>query len=164
MTIIIIIIIIFLLFIILTPCSHSYRAKSGRMYRSRDLKTAEIIDVLRDISIDLSYGINKADGILLRKKLQNTTFKELLHEDPNILGWNYDKGREIGIKMYKSSGDMYPIEDIINTLFHELAHSLTQKHGHHHNWQMKDDNLQSFAPKYVKILNLKISDIIKEHE
>ena len=164
MTIIIIIIIIFLLFIILNPCSQSYRTKSGRMYKSRDLKTAEILDVIRDISIDLSYTIDKADGILLRKKLQNTTFKELLYQDPNILGWNYDKGREIGIKMYKSSGDMYPIEDIINTLFHELAHSLTQKHRHHHNWEIKHDNLQSFAPKYVEILNLKISDIIKEHE
>ena len=65
MTIIIIIIIIFLLFIILNPCSQSYRTKSGRMYKSRDLKTAEILDVIRDISIDLSYTIDKADGILL---------------------------------------------------------------------------------------------------
>jgi hypothetical protein len=146
------------------PCTVSHRVKSGRMYKARDLKTAEIIDTLRDISIHLSYSIDKQDGEYLRQKLQNTTFKELIDKDPNILGWNYDKGREIGLKIYKSTGLMYHETEVIDTLFHELAHSLTQKNGHHPNWEEKDKHLQSFAPKYVKILNLKISDINKQYE
>ena len=78
MSIVIIITLIFLLFILFRPCSGSYRTKSGRMYRARDLKTAEMIDTLRDISIHLTYRLNKQDGSLLRTRLQNTSFKELL--------------------------------------------------------------------------------------
>lgn len=155
MKLIIIITLIFLILIILNPCSVSYRVKSGKMYRARDKKTAEIIDVLRDISIHLSYKINKEDGELLREKLQNTSFKELLYNDPNILGWNYDKGREIGIKIYKSNNEMYPTKEIISTLFHELAHSLTIEKGHHQNWKRKDNYLQTFVPFYVNIFILK---------
>ena len=159
MNIIIIIFIIFLLFLIARPCSVSYRTRSGRMYRARNLQSAELIDKLRDISIHLSYSINTEDGILLRERLQNTSFKELVYNDPNILGWNYDKGREIGIKLYDSTGKMYPKTEIISTLFHELAHSLTRNRGHHAKWQAKDEYLQSFTPKYVNILVLKTSDI-----
>ena len=161
MSVVIIITLIFLLFILFRPCSGSYRTKSGRMYRARDLKTAEIIDTLRDISIHLSYRLNKQDGSLLRTRLQNTSFKELLYNNPSILGWNFDKGREIGIKMYDSSGNMYPEREIISTLFHELAHSLTEKNGHHRNWQKKDDYLQTFTPEYVNILILKNSHLNK---
>lgn len=161
MNIIIIIFIIFLLFLITRPCSVSYRTRSGRMYRARNLQSAELIDILRDISIHLSYSINTEDGMLLREKLQNTSFKELVYNDPNILGWNYDKGREIGIKLYDSTGKMYPETEIISTLFHELAHSLTRDRGHHAKWQTKDDYLQSFTPKYVNILVLKTSGIHK---
>ncbi len=161
MNIIIIIFIIFLLFLITRPCSVSYRTRSGRMYRARNLQSAELIDILRDISIHLSYSINTEDGMLLRERLQNTSFKELVYNDPNILGWNYDKGREIGIKLYDSTGKMYPETEIISTLFHELAHSLTRNRGHHAKWQTKDDYLQSFTPKYVNILVLKTYDIGK---
>lgn len=161
MNIIIIIFIIFLLFLITRPCSVSYRTRSGRMYRARNLQSAELIDILRDISIHLSYSINTEDGMLLRERLQNTSFKELVYNDPNILGWNYDKGREIGIKLYDSAGKMYPETEIISTLFHELAHSLTRNRGHHAKWQTKDDYLQSFTPKYVNILVLKTYDIGK---
>ena len=163
MAIVIIIILIFLLFIII-PCNSSHTAKSGIMYRSRNNKSAEIIDFLRKISMNLSYDINNKDGIKLRQKLQNTTFKELIYQDPNVLGWNYDKGREIGMKLYKSSGDMYSCKEIIDTLFHELAHSLTVKYGHHSNWKEKDDYLKTFSPKYVEILELKISEINKQNE
>tara|TARA_Y100000741_G_scaffold309431_1_gene252864 strand:- start:6 stop:410 length:405 start_codon:yes stop_codon:yes gene_type:complete len=134
------------------------------MYKARNRKTAEIIEVLRDISLHLSYNINDKDGKLLRGKLQNTSFKELLYKDPDILGWNYDKGREIGIKIYKSSGEMYSEKEIIHTLFHELAHSITKEKHHHPKWKMKDDYLQSFSPKYVKILSLKISHILNQNE
>lgn len=159
MTVVIIITLIFLFFLIFRPCSVSYRTKSGRMYRARDAKTAEIIDVLRDISIHLTYNINESDGELLRNRLQNTSFKELLYNDPQIMGWNYDKGREIGIKLYTSSGKMYPADEIISTLLHELAHSLTEIQGHTTPWIEKDEYLQTFKKKYVDIFVLKISDI-----
>ncbi len=157
MLIILVLVIIFLLFLIFNPCAVSYRTKSGRRYMARDLKTAEMIDTLRDISIDLSYNINKKDGELLRRRLQNTSFKELIDEDPNILAWNYDKGREIGIKIYNTKGVMYSHDEIISSLLHELAHSLTYIRGHAEVWQQKDEYLQSFAPKYVNILILKTS-------
>lgn len=156
---IIIIILLFLFFFIFRPCSVSYRTKSGRMYRARNLKTAEMIDVLRDISIHLSYNINPDDGELLREKLQNTSFKELLYQNPQIMGWNYDKGREIGVKIYKSTGVMYPPDEIISTLLHELAHSLTEKRGHGKFWKEKDEYLQTFKQKYVDIFILKTSEI-----
>lgn len=153
---IITLILIFLFFLRFRPCSSAaYRTKSGRMYRARDLQTAEIIDTLRDISIHLSYKLTDDDGNRLRTRLQNTSFKELLHKDPGILGWNFDKGREIGLKLYDSTGRMYPETEIISTLFHELAHSMTERNGHHPNWETKDYYLQSFAPEYVNILRLK---------
>ena len=156
---IIIIILLFLFFFIFRPCSVSYRTKSGRMYRARNLKTAEVIDILRDISIHLSYNINPDDGELLREKLQNTSFKELLYQNPQIMGWNYDKGREIGVKIYKSTGVMYPPDEIISTLLHELAHSLTQTRGHGKLWKEKDEYLQTFKQKYVDIFILKTSEL-----
>lgn len=156
---IIIIILLFLFFLIFRPCSVSYRTKSGRMYRARNLKTAEMIDILRDISIHLSYNINPDDGELLREKLQNTSFKELLYQNPQIMGWNYDKGREIGVKIYKSTGVMYPPDEIISTLLHELAHSLTETRGHGKFWKEKDEYLQTFKEKYVDILILKTSEL-----
>ena len=156
---IIIIILLFLFFLIFRPCSVSYRTKSGRMYRARNLKTAEMIDILRDISIHLSYNINPDDGELLREKLQNTSFNELLYQNPQIMGWNYDKGREIGVKIYKSTGVMYPPDEIISTLLHELAHSLTETRGHGKFWKEKDEYLQTFKEKYVDILILKTSEL-----
>ena len=156
---IIITILLFLFFFIFRPCSVSYRTKSGRMYRARNLKTAEMIDILRYISIDLSYNINPDDGELLREKLQNTSFKELLYQNPQIMGWNYDKGREIGVKIYKSTGVMYPPDEIISTLLHELAHSLTETRGHGKFWKEKDEYLQTFKEKYVDIFILKTSEL-----
>tara|TARA_B100001287_G_scaffold276820_2_gene289752 strand:- start:751 stop:1236 length:486 start_codon:yes stop_codon:yes gene_type:complete len=161
MSVAIIIIIVFLFFLIFRPCAVSYTTKSGRRYRARDLRTAEIIDIIRDISVHLSYQLNEQDKKLLQTRLQNTSFKELIYNDPNILGWNFDKGREIGLKLYDSKGKMYPETEIISTLFHELAHSLTQRNGHHHNWQIKDEYLQSFVPEYVNILILKTSQLDK---
>ncbi len=158
-TTIITIILIFLLFSIFNPCHSSYRTRSGRMYRARNAKTAEIIDILRNICVHLSFSINQNDRNKLRKRLQNTSFSELIGTDPNILGWNYDKGREIGLKIYYENGTMYPEENILSTLFHELAHSLTDKWGHHQNWQEKDTYLQSFVSTYVPVLRIKISEL-----
>lgn len=153
---IIIIIIIFLLLGISSSCNTSHRTRSGRMYLARDLKTAEIIDILRDISIHLSYSINTEDGNKLKRRLQNTSYRELFGINPDILGWNYDKGREIGIKIYDDDGEMYSEQYILSTLFHELAHSLTDEWGHHANWEEKDNYLQTFVPVYVPIMQNKI--------
>lgn len=156
---IIIFTILFLIFLIFRPCSASYKTRSGRMYKARDLKTAEMIDILRDISIHLTYNINSEDGELLRERLQNTSFRELIYQNPQIMGWNYDKGREIGIKIYTNSGSMYTANEIISTLLHELAHSLTEIHGHDQPWVQKDEYLQTFKQKYVDIFILKTSQI-----
>ena len=162
MYVVILIILVIALVYLFDPCSGSYRTKSGRMYRARDKQTAEMIDDLRDISIHLTYKINPADGEILRERLQNTSFKELVDHNPKILGWNFDKGREIGIKMYDDYGNMYPATDIIETLFHELAHSLTDSNGHHPDWEKKDAYLQSYAPEYVKIFIIKKNLILNE--
>ncbi len=160
---VIILIIIFLLLIILRPCSTSFRTRSGRMYQSRNLETAEFIDCLRDIAIDLSYELNDEDKKLLQRRLQNTSFKELINEDPNILAWNYSKGMEIGIKIFDSNGNMYPCELIIESLLHELGHSLTYGWGHGVEWRTKDDNLQnSFKTKYVKVCKNKCLQSFKK--
>lgn len=167
MTIIIIIIILLLVYFLLSRnCGASFRTRSGRMFRARDQKTAEMLDFLQEISVDLSYDINPKQGELLRKKLQNTSFIELLFVDPRILGWNYDKGREIGIKMYKVSGEMMPPEEIIHTLFHELAHSMTEElqHPPGGEWERIDRYFQTFAPKYVKIFKFKIYELSKQYE
>ena len=89
----------------------------------------------------------------------NEERKELLYQNPQIMGWNYDKGREIGVKIYKSTGVMYPPDEIISTLLHELAHSLTETRGHGKFWKEKDEYLQTFKEKYVDIFILKTSEL-----
>lgn len=142
-------------------CGYSFRTASGRRYRARNLETAELIDKLRDISIDLSYEINEEQGKKLRTRLQNTSFKELIHQDPNILAWNWDKGREIGIKIYDAYDQIYSPEQIITALFHELAHSLIDKLGHGQEWIAANDYLMTFKTKYVNVL-LDKTDIFNE--
>ena len=159
---VILIILVIVLVYIFDPCAGSHRTKSGRMYRARNLKTAEMIDVLRDISVHLTYKINPEDGEILRERLQNTSFKELYEQNPKILGWNFDKGREIGVKMYDDHGNIYPSTVIIETVFHELAHSLTDSVGHQPDWEIKDAYLQTYSPEYVKIFELKKNIILNE--
>jgi hypothetical protein len=149
---ILIIILCLLILFLIKPCSRSFRTKSGKMYYARDLKTAELLDTLRDISIDLSNNIDQGDSYLLKKNLQNTSFKELIDINPNILAWNYDKGREIGIKIYTISGTPMKSNEILHSLFHELAHSVTINWGHGPNWSENDAQLQLLKPKYVEIL------------
>ena len=138
-----------------SKCNKSHTASSGRRYRSRDTQTAEILDVLRDISVDLIYDENilQEDSKRLKAKLQNTSYIELIDMDPNLMAWNYDKGRELGFKIYNPNGTPISAEEIINSLLHELAHSLVQDYGHHTDWKGKNDFLQNtFREKYVKIL------------
>ena len=112
----------------------------------------QLIKTLREISIDLSYNINEEDGKLLRKRLQNTSFMELAITDHNILAWNYDKGREIAVDVFDKNGNPYSADNILVSLFHELAHSLTNSVGHGHDWAVKNEYLQGFRNKYVAIL------------
>ena len=154
-----ILIILFILAIfymyITSPCSRSHRTKSGRMYKSRDQKTAELLDTLRDISIDLTTSIRPDDSYLLAKNLQNTSFIELIDQNPKIMAWNYDKGREIGVKIYDRTGRPLSADEIINSLLHELAHSTTVSWGHGPEWQENNEHLQRLRKKYVKILIIK---------
>ena len=153
-------VIYFIIFLIIagffySKCNKSHVASSGRRYRSRDTQTAEILDVLRDISVDLIYDENilQEDSKRLKAKLQNTSYIELIDMDPNLMAWNYDKGRELGFKIYNPNGTPISAEEIINSLLHELAHSLVQDFGHHKEWRDKNEFLQSnFRDKYVKIL------------
>lgn len=135
-----------------TLCNLSFKTKSGKTYRASDIHTAEILDTLRVISIDLTYDIEANRGNLLRKKLQNTSYKELIEQDDNILAWNYDKGREIGIKLFDDNGTYYPPEHIIESLLHELAHSISSGVGHGNEWKSNYNYLLKFKDKYVDIL------------
>ena len=137
---ILIILLILLILFLIKPCSKSFRTKSGKMYSARDLKTAELLDTLRNISIDLSNNIDPYDSYLLKKNLQNTSFKELIDVEPNILAWNYDKGREIGIRVYTITGIPMKSNEIIHSLFHELAHSITINWGHGPKWIQNRDS------------------------
>lgn len=153
--IVVFIIFLYVMYSLVGACKTSHVAKSGRRYYSRDQKTAELLDVLRDISVDLIYddNIDPEDSKLLKIKLQNTSYRELIDQDPNLMAWNYDKGRELGFKIYNTDGTPLPAGEIINSLLHELAHSLCWDYGHHLRWQQKNDFLQSnFHTKYVNIL------------
>ena len=149
---ILIIILIFLILFLINPCSNSYRTKSGKMYYARDFQTAKLLDVLRNISMDLSNNLNLEDSYLLKKRLQNTSFKELIDVNPNILAWNYGKGLEIGIKIYTITGNSLSANQIITSLLHELSHSLTKGWGHGEEWKVKEEYIMTFKHKYVEIL------------
>ncbi len=151
----VIIIFFFIIYSFVGACGTSHVAKSGRRYYSRDEKTAELLDVLRDISVDLIYdeNIDPDDSKILMTKLQNTSYRELIDMDPNLMAWNYDKGRELGFKIYNPDGTPIPAGEIINSLLHELAHSLCWDYGHHGKWITKNKFLQdNFHTKYVNIL------------
>lgn len=150
-------IIFFCLLIIIysISCTSSFKTKSGKTYKASSLEAAEILDTLRVIAIDLSYEIEANRGNLLRKKLQNTSYKELIDQEDNILAWNYDKGREIGFKLYQDNGMYYPADHIIESLLHELAHSISNTVGHGAEWKSNYDYLLKNKNKYVDILRKK---------
>ena len=162
MTIIIIFVILFSIILLISKsCNYSFVSDTGKMYKARDQKTADMLHFLQIISIKLSYDIYPEYGKILRLKLQNCSFIEIMNKDPKILGWNYDKGREIGLKMYDEKGSPLPTSDIIHTPFHELAHSMT-KEMHHPpggEWENINDYLQTFTSKYAKIYDLKIYNL-----
>lgn len=150
-------IIFFCLLIIISSisCTTSFKTKSGKTYKASNLQSAEILDTLRVIAIDLSYEIEANRGNLLRKKLHNTSYKELIDQEDNILAWNYDKGREIGFKLYQDNGMYYPADHIIESLFHELAHSVSKTVGHDTEWKSNYNYLLKYKTKYTDILRKK---------
>lgn len=148
-------IIFFCVLLLNISCKTSFRTRSGKTYKASNIESAEILDTLRIISIDLSYEIEAGRGKLLRKKLHNTSYKELIDQDDNILAWNYDKGREIGFKLYQDNGMYYPADHIIESLFHELAHSVSKTVGHGAEWKSNYNYLLKYKDKYTNVLRKK---------
>jgi hypothetical protein len=140
------------LYFVFQPCKYSFTSKSGRLFKARSTKVADLIEVIIYISHDLSKKINENDSKRLHSKLQNTSFIELINEDSQILAWNYDKGREIGIKVYDDNNVPYDADTIITSLFHELAHSLCKTVGHNAEWEEKNNYLQGFKGVYIEYL------------
>jgi len=152
MTILIIILLFVLLYYLFKPCRYSFSTKSGKLYRARNSDVAELLEVLVYVSHDIKDKINEEDSKKLTIKLQNTSFVELIDEDPDILAWNYDKGREIGIKVYNHGNVKFDADTIITSLLHELAHSLCKSLGHEEEWTAKNNYLQSFKTQYIDLL------------
>jgi glutathionyl-hydroquinone reductase len=113
---------------------------------------ANLIEVVIYISHYLAKKINENDGKRLHSKLQNTSFIELINGDSQILAWNYDKGREIGIRVYDDNNVPYDADTIITSLLHELAHSICKTVGHNTEWEEKNNYLQGFKGIYIEYL------------
>ena len=152
MTILLILIILAILYLVFKPCKYSFTSKSGRLFKARNSEVADFIEVIIFISHDLAKKINENDGKRLHSKLQNTSFIELINEDPHVLAWNYDKGREIGIKVYDDYNNPLDADTIITSLLHELAHSLCKTVGHNEEWEEKNRYLQGFKSYYIEYL------------
>ena len=148
--ILIILIITFVIF--LSVCEKSYKTKSGYTYIASNQQTADVIDALREIAYDVPNNIKSDLSNKLSDKLRNTTFREINSGDPKIVGWNYNKGREIGVRIINRYNVPYTSEVIVDTLLHELAHSITDKYGHGEEWKELNNHLQQLKPNYVSIL------------
>lgn len=147
---IIILLIIFVLLLI--PCINYHKSIDGIYYTSRNDETANVMNALRSISFSLSDKLPEKDSKLLKASLVFTTFKELNGDSPRVLAWNYDKGREIAIRIYDSRGNVYPARQIIRALLHEMAHTLTKTNGHGLKFQQKNAMLQKYKELYVNTL------------
>lgn len=143
---------ILLLLYLTVPCNYFNRALSGRYYTSRNKDTANIIDTLRDISFMLVDDLDTPLKKKLKRSLRASSFKELIGNDRSILAWNYDKGREIAIRIYNTNGDPFTAEYIISSLFHELAHSIDKNIGHGYSFNLINNTLQDKVNDYVDIL------------
>ncbi len=153
-TIITILIIILIIIIIISfvSCQRSYKTKNGNTYVAGSQQTAEVVDILREIAYDVPNNIKQDLSNKLSDKLRNTTFKEINGGDPKIVGWNYNKGREIGVRIINKYKVPYSSDVIVDTLLHELAHSITDKYGHGDDWKEINNYLQQLKPNYVSFL------------
>ena len=152
MTIIIILLILGLLYYLFKPCRYSFTSKSGKLFRARNSNVADLMEAIIYISYDIAGKINEKDKKQLLISLQNTSFVELINEDPQVLAWNYDKGREIGIKVYDYKDVLLDADTIVTSLLHELAHSLCETIGHGSEWEEKNNYLQGFKKEYIEYL------------
>lgn len=152
MTIFIIFFLIFLIYKLFKPCRYSFASNTGVFYKARNSEVANVLEELVYISNDLVNKLNKDDSKKLYIKLQNTSFVELINEEDDILAWNYDKGREIGIRIYDKGNIKFNADMIITSILHELAHSLCEETGHEDEWIKKNNYLQSFKEEYINHL------------
>lgn len=150
-TIIVIILILCFLFLFLS-CHKSFRLENGHVYKADKLEHARLLNVLADISKDLPKHVNKKYSKKLQIKTQNTSFTEIIGGDKSIVGWNYNKGREIGIRLIGRDNKPYSALFILDTFLHELAHSITDDYGHGKEWREINDYLQTYKSRYVSFL------------
>lgn len=146
------IIVILFLFYLTFPCNYFNKAISGKYYTSRDIATANVIDQLRNISFMLANDLSSPLKEKLKQKLIVTSFKELIGDDRTVLAWNYDKGREIAIRIYNTRGTPFSAKYVLSSLFHEIAHSLDKNLGHGQSFKILNDTLQLNVDNYVDIL------------
>ena len=145
--------ILFSIFIIFfDPCDNFIKSDSGNYYSARDKETANLIDILRNISFDLINELNVSDAKTLKYSLQFTSFLELSNGNRNIMATNTDKGREIAIRIYDRNNKPFKASFILHSLFHEIAHTLVKPTGHGVVWERKNNELQKIVPKYVDFL------------
>ncbi len=146
------VLIVFLITLILGgPCTKTFETKRGNIVKARDYKTAEVLDVIIEIAHDLPNHIRPKNREKLSQRLKNTSFVEIIDNKQPYYGWNYEKGREVGIRIYKNNVPI-PAKEIVDTLLHELAHSVTVSTGHGEEWEENNYFFQKNKPKYVALL------------
>ena len=59
------------------------------------------------------------------------------------------------LRIMKNKKVPYSSKMIIDTLLHELAHSITDSYGHGEEWDDNNDYFQKLRPHYVEILKNK---------
>ena len=142
-----------ILLIKILPCDNFIKSGSGIHYRATNLESANLIDILRLMSLEIADKLPISDSIKLKNRLENTSFSELMDEDYKILAHNIDKGREISIRIYiKDTKIPYTAGKVIDALFHELAHSLNDTIGHGPDFIEKENMLKIHREFYVNKL------------
>jgi len=147
------ILILLLLYILFRPCDDFVESSNGSWFTARNKDTANLLESLKHLLENDLY--NELDGIdkeKLKTSMKYITLMELIGDDPTILATNADKGREIAIRIYKNDNINYPysLKCIMDSLLHEIAHTLTEEYGHGETWQRKNKELQDkFKEKFV---------------
>lgn len=138
-------------------CLNTFETSSGFRYHSKNKDHAEVMNLLRRVSFMLAREMIEKDdphGKPLLQTLENTSFTEIidnLEQNKDIAAWNVDKGREIAIRI-ESNGRILNPDFLIESVFHELAHSINEKIGHGPEWQQKYENMMKYEDKYVDML------------
>lgn len=149
--------IIFIVFIIFCSLFNGkvFKTKSGYTVRATDEDTANVMDELISMAHDVPNKLKEPYSSELRDKSKNTSYVEIIGGNKKIVGWNKGKGREIGIRIMKNEKVPYSAKMIVDTLLHELAHSITDSFGHGEEWDDNNDYFQKLRPHYVELLKNK---------